>query len=116
MACRCGKNFCYMCSKPWEPDHKDHFKCHIFKKRPDEETSREREVMERMNHCTERYIFNQAVANKYKEIDVFAKRKYLFKALHIDLTESEFMENAYRFTIECCEKLKWIYAFTYFYV
>jgi hypothetical protein len=26
------------------------------------------------------------------------------------------MENAYRFAIECCEKLKWIYAFTYFYV
>ena len=69
-----------------------------------------------MNHCTERYIFNQGVANSYKEFDVFAKRKYLFKTLHIDLTESEFMENAYRFTIECCEKLKWIYAFTYFYV
>lgn len=24
------------------------------------------------------------------------------------------MENAYKFAIECCEKLKWIYAFTYF--
>lgn len=72
--------------------------------------------MERMNHCTERYIFNQAVANNYKEIDVFSKRKYLFKALHIDLTDSEFMENAYKFAIECCEKLKWIYAFTYFHV
>lgn len=69
-----------------------------------------------MNHCTERYVFNQAVANNYKEIDIFSKRKYLFKALRIDLTESEFMENAYRFAIECCEKLKWIYAFTYFYV
>lgn len=52
-----------------------------------------------MNHSTERYIFNQAVANNYKEIDVFAKRKYLFKTLKIDLTESEFMENAYHFAI-----------------
>jgi ariadne-1 len=86
MACTCGKNFCYMCSQPWEPDHKDHFKCHIFKKKADDIVNREKEVMERMNHCTERYIFNQAVANNYKEIDVFAKRKYLFKALHIDLT------------------------------
>jgi hypothetical protein len=67
-----------------------------------------------MNHCTERYVFNQAVANNYKEIDVFAKRKYLFKVLGIELTDSEFMETAYRFAIECCEKLKWIYAFTYF--
>ena len=24
------------------------------------------------------------------------------------------METAYKFAIECCEKLKWIYAFTYF--
>jgi len=36
MACVCGKSFCYMCSKPWEPDHKDHFKCHIYRKLPDE--------------------------------------------------------------------------------
>lgn len=35
MSCLCGKSFCYMCSKPWEPDHKDHFKCHIFKKQSD---------------------------------------------------------------------------------
>lgn len=24
------------------------------------------------------------------------------------------METAYKFAIECCEKLKWIYAFTFF--
>jgi hypothetical protein len=58
--------------------------------------------MEKMNHCTERYLFNQSVANNYKEIDVFSKRKQLFKMLKIDLTESEFMENAYKFAIECC--------------
>ena len=75
-----------MCSQPWEPDHKDHFKCHIYKKKLDDEINRERQVMEKMNHCTERYIFNQGVANKYKEFDVFAKRKYLFKTIHIDLT------------------------------
>lgn len=23
----CGKAFCYVCSRPWEPDHKDHFNC-----------------------------------------------------------------------------------------
>lgn len=44
--------------------------------------------MERMNHCTERYLFNQAVANNYKNIDVFAKRKYLFKTLFIELVET----------------------------
>ena len=27
----CGKAFCYVCSKSWEPDHKDHFKCNVFK-------------------------------------------------------------------------------------
>jgi hypothetical protein len=67
-----------------------------------------------MNHCTERYLFNQAVANNYKNIDIFAKRKYLFKVLHLELTDSEFMDAAFKFAIECCEKLKWIYAFTYY--
>lgn len=67
-----------------------------------------------MNHCTERYIFNQAVANNYKQIDVFGKRKYLFKTLNIELVESEFLETAYRFATQCCERLKWIYAFTFF--
>lgn len=27
----CGKSFCYVCSRPWEPDHKDHFKCNVYK-------------------------------------------------------------------------------------
>jgi ariadne-1 len=103
-----------MCAQPWEPDHRDHFKCHIFKKKPDNEVNKEKEILERLNHCTERYIFNQAMANNYREIDVFSKRKYLYEALHIDITDSEFMETVNKFTVECCEKLKWIYAFTYF--
>jgi hypothetical protein len=54
------------------------------------------------------------VANNYRGIDVFEKRKQLFKVLKVELTESEFLDNAFKFAIECCEKLKWIYAFTYF--
>ena len=34
-----------MCSKPWEPDHKDHFKCHIYKKKPEDEENREKAVL-----------------------------------------------------------------------
>ena len=34
--------------------------------------------------------------------------------LDIELTESEFIEQAYRFAIECCDCLKWIYAYSYF--
>ena len=30
------------------------------------------------------------------------------------MVETEFLETAYKFAIECCERLKWIYAFTYF--
>jgi hypothetical protein len=71
--------------------------------------------MERMSHCTERFVFNQAVANTYKTIDVFSKRKKLYDILRISLTDSEFMDHAFKFAIECCEKIKWIYAFTYFY-
>ena len=52
-----------------------------------------------MNHCTERYLFNQQVANTYRKIDVFAKRKYLFRTLKVDLTESEFIEAAFKFAV-----------------
>lgn len=70
--------------------------------------------MEGANHFTERYLFNQAMATYYKEINIYSKLKLLFRVLNIDLADSEFMEKAYRFVIESCEKLKWVYVFTYF--
>jgi hypothetical protein len=54
------------------------------------------------------------IADNYKAIDVSAERKYIFHVLGLNLAESEFMGTAYKFVIECCEKLKWIYAFAYY--
>lgn len=99
MACVCGKSFCYLCSKPWEPDHKDHFKCHIYVKKPDEAVNREKEVLERINHSTERYLSNQSTAESYRKTDLFSKRKLLFRVLGISLSESEFIENAFKYAI-----------------
>lgn len=39
----CSKSFCYICSKPWEPDHKDHFKCSVFKTNNAEQLKKEQE-------------------------------------------------------------------------
>jgi hypothetical protein len=67
-----------------------------------------------MNFYTERFLDSQATALNYKKIKTFDQRKLLFETLKIDLSDSEFIENAYNFSIECCECLKWIYAYSYY--
>ena len=41
-----------------------------------------------MNHFTERYLDNHATAIQNKQVDTFLKRKFLFKTLKIDLSDS----------------------------
>lgn len=55
-----------------------------------------------MNHFTERYLDNHSTAIQNKQIDTFEKRKFLFKSLKIELSDSEFIDSAYKFSIECC--------------
>lgn len=55
-----------------------------------------------MNFYTERYLDNQATAINNKKIDTFEQRKRLFKVLKIELSDSEFIDTAYKFSIECC--------------
>lgn len=57
-----------MCSKPWEPDHKDHFKCSIYKKKPDEDISKEKAVLEKMNFYAEKYLHTSGVIKELKKI------------------------------------------------
>lgn len=71
MACLCGKNFCYMCEKPWEPDHKDHFKCHVYKKKSNNEVSRAKSILEKMNFFSERYLANHASEILNTKINTF---------------------------------------------
>jgi hypothetical protein len=39
----CNKNFCYVCSQPWEPTHSDHFKCSQYKPDKEEEMQKNKE-------------------------------------------------------------------------
>ena len=114
MACICGKSFCYMCSKPWQPDHKDHFKCHIYKKSSDENISKEKAILEKMNFYAEKYLNANKVVSDLKKIDTFDKRKLLFQLLTIDLSETDFIDQAYKFAMECCDSLKWTYVYCYY--
>lgn len=70
--------------------------------------------MEKINFYAQHYLNNQACSDHLKKIDTFEQRKFLFETLQIDLTESEFIDQAYKFAIECCDCLKWIYAYVYF--
>ena len=67
-----------------------------------------------MNFFTQRFLDNQASAVNNKRIKTFDQRKLLFETLKIDLSDSEFIDTAYKFSIECCECLKWIYAYSYY--
>ena len=55
-----------------------------------------------MNFFTERFLDNQATALNNKKIETFKLRKLLFDVLKIDLSDSEFIDTAYKFSIECC--------------
>lgn len=66
-----------------------------------------------MNFYAEKYLNANRNAIDLKKIDTFEKRKLLYEILGIDLTDSDFIDQAYRFAIECCESLKWIYVFSY---
>lgn len=70
MSCACGKSFCYVCSRPWEPDHKDHFKCNIYKPGDKEKETLEKEksILQKLNFYCEKYLSNQYAAGKLKEI------------------------------------------------
>jgi ariadne-1 len=116
MACLCGKSFCYMCSKPWEPDHKDHFRCHIFKK--DDATVNEankiKAALEKINFFAQKFVMTNGIIDELQKFNTFEKREFLYSKLGIELNESIFINDAYKFAIECCESLKWIYVFSYF--
>lgn len=60
-----------MCSKPWEPDHKDHFKCHIFKKSDADNIDKEKIVLEKMNFYGEKFTNENKVVSDLKKVDTF---------------------------------------------
>lgn len=60
-----------MCSRPWQPDHKDHFKCHIYKKSNDENISKEKAILEKMNFYAEKYLNANKVTTDLKKIETF---------------------------------------------
>ena len=68
-----------------------------------------------MNFYAEKYLNENKVVVELKKVDTFEKRRLLFEALNVDLAESDFIEQAYKFAIECCESLKWIYVYRYFF-
>lgn len=70
--------------------------------------------MEQMNFYAEKYLNTNKVSMELQKVNTFEKRKLLFEVLHIDLTDSDFIDQAYRFAIECCDSLKWIYVYTFY--
>ena len=64
----CGKAFCYVCSNPWEPDHKDHFKCNVYKvgNKDQEDLEKEKNILAKINFYCEKYLSNQFGATKLK--------------------------------------------------
>lgn len=70
MSCTCGKSFCYVCSRPWEPDHKDHFVCNIYKpgNKDKDNLEKEKSILQKLNFYCEKYLSNQYCAGKLKEM------------------------------------------------
>lgn len=71
-------------------------------------------MLEKLNFFAEKYLNTNGLVLSLKKFDTFEKRRFLYEKLSIDLTESDFIDHAYKFAIECCESLKWIYVYSYF--
>ena len=67
-----------------------------------------------MNFFAQKYLNTNKVVNDLKKIDTFDKRRLLFQILGIDLSQTDFIDQAYKFAIECCESLKWTYVYCYY--
>ncbi|CAD8072657.1 unnamed protein product [Paramecium primaurelia] len=112
----CGKAFCYVCSQPWEPDHKDHFKCNKYVA-PTANIEKEKEVLQRYNFYYERFLNSQAAKEKAMQRLKQIKEQYItsiFKHYQFTYQDSQFLEEAMKELIQSRVVLKWSYCIGYY--
>lgn len=107
----CGKAFCYVCSRPWEPEHSDHFNCTVYKENKDEKNDleKEKEALERYSFYYERFFNAGAtigkVKDKMRKLDHF--RSLMFNHFKVTFQESQYLDDCMNELCNSLNVLKW---------
>ncbi|CAD8125587.1 unnamed protein product [Paramecium sonneborni] len=112
----CGKAFCYVCSNPWEPDHKDHFKCSKYVP-PSNNLEREKEILARYNFYYERFLNSHSgVEQNQKRLKQLKEKHYqeIQDIYEVTNIEAGFLETALKELIQSRQVLKWTYCLGFF--
>ncbi|CAD8206015.1 unnamed protein product [Paramecium pentaurelia] len=112
----CGKAFCYVCSQPWEPDHKDHFKCNKYVP-PNKIIEKEKELLQRYNFYYERFQSSQAAKEKAEQSLKKIQDEYideLFIYYDFNKYDTQFLEEVVKELIQSRIVLKWSYCIAYY--
>ncbi|CAK84353.1 unnamed protein product (macronuclear) [Paramecium tetraurelia] len=112
----CGNAFCYVCSNPWEPDHKDHFKCSKYVP-PTNDLEKEKEILARYNFYYERFLnSNSAVEQIQARLKQFREKhnQEIQETYEVTSLEFEFLEEALKELAQSRQVLKWTSCLGYF--
>ncbi|CAD8212723.1 unnamed protein product [Paramecium octaurelia] len=120
MSCKppggCGNAFCYVCSQPWKPYHKDHYKCNQYVP-PTDNTKQEKDSIERCNFYQKRYLISEAAGQKAQESLKKIRDEYIdkiFMYLGFDMNDTKFLEEVMAELIQSRVTLKWSYCLCYY--
>lgn len=111
----CGGEFCYICSQPWKPSHKEPFKCPLFKDKGNS-IQRERKIFEMVNRNFSLFVSNHHQSEMMRDFLKNFKEIQLdfFEILGYDYGETSFLEGAVSTALNSCNILKWSYLVSYY--
>ncbi|CAD8083219.1 unnamed protein product [Paramecium primaurelia] len=112
----CGQAFCYVCSNPWEPDHKDHFKCSKYVP-PANNLEKEKEILARYNFYYERFLnSNSAVEQTQNRLKQLKEKHYqeIQEIYEVTSLQAGFLEEALNELVKSRQILKWTYCLGFF--
>ncbi|CAK64645.1 unnamed protein product (macronuclear) [Paramecium tetraurelia] len=112
----CANAFCYVCSKPWKPDHKDHYKCNQYVP-PKDNTELEKDLIERCNFYSKGYLIQAAAGQKAQESLKKIRDYYIhqiFMYFGFDMHDTQFLEEVMAELIQSRVILKWSYCLSYY--
>ncbi|KAM3140725.1 hypothetical protein pb186bvf_007130 [Paramecium bursaria] len=123
----CGKPFCYVCSNPWEPDHKDHFKCNKYVKNQNQQfqndLEQQKEVLRYHYNLSRRYNFyyerflNCDAARKKSIARLNEIKNYqnlIFEIFTFTEIQSQFLKDSVEEVIDSRGVMKWAYCIGYY--
>ncbi|CAD8125577.1 unnamed protein product [Paramecium sonneborni] len=106
----CGNAFCYVCSNPWEPDHKDHFICSKYVPPTNNLFS-----FAKLNFSFEKFLYSQIdVEQNQNRLKQFKQKLKTLEFSKFTALEATFLETSLQELIQSRQVLKWTYCLDYF--